>query len=66
MLTGQGRLLKILFVIISVKLFIVVLLFGYDSSNEVVRAERYVFIDELLVDKSDGRSQWHHITIVVN
>lgn len=66
MLAGHVRLLKILFVIISIKLFIVVVFFGYDNTNEVVRPQRFVIIDELLVDKSDGRSQWHQVTIVVN
>ncbi|EDW07226.1 uncharacterized protein LOC6584253 [Drosophila mojavensis] len=56
MLAGHVRLLKILFVIISIKLFIVVVFFGYDNTNEVVRPQRFVIIDELLVDKSDEPS----------
>ncbi|TDG39251.1 hypothetical protein AWZ03_014327 [Drosophila navojoa] len=64
MLTGHVRLGKLLFVIISIKLFIMVMFFSYDSSNEVVPPERFVIIDELLVDKSDEPSWTEQLKLI--
>lgn len=61
MQASHVRLIKILFVIIAIKLFIVLVLFGYNNSVEDIPEQSMVFIDELLVDKSDGRSQCHDL-----
>ncbi|EDW58081.2 uncharacterized protein Dvir_GJ15224 [Drosophila virilis] len=62
---NHSRLIKIFLVIISIKLFLILVLFAYNNSNvNRFRPRRMVFIDELLIDKSETPSWQERLKLI--
>lgn len=60
MLGNHTRLVKTLFIVIFVKIFILLVLLGVNHTDESKpHRSRRLVIDELLIDKREGRMRWN-------